>query len=93
MGHGIGFVLGNGIGCIDLDHCLTSGRLEPWASQIVEKHRSRALLIEVSPSGDGIHIFLPMEQGPGRVVRDGRRIETYPPDSGRYMTVTGKVWR
>lgn len=92
VGHGVGFVLGAGIGCIDLDHCLTGGKVQDWARETISEYRDRALLIEVSPSGHGIHIFLPMEQGAGRVIRDGRNIEIYPPDSGRYMTVTGERW-
>lgn len=86
-----GWVLGDGIGCIDLDKCLFGGVLEPWAREIVDKYRERAILIEVSPSGEGVHIFAPMERGAGRKIRDGRNIEIYPPDSGRYMCITGKA--
>lgn len=86
-----GFVLGDGIGCIDLDHCIEDGVVASWARQIVDEYRERALLVEVSPSGTGVHIFLPMATGQGRVIRDGRSIEIYPPDSGRYICVTGKV--
>ena len=87
-----GWVLGCGIGCIDLDHCIADGRLAPWAARIVDEYRSRAVLIEVSPSGSGVHIFLPMTGGRGRVVRDGDVcVEVYPPDSGRFICVTGRV--
>lgn len=89
IGVGVGFVLGGGIGCIDLDHCITGGKLEPWAAEIVAQHRDSAILIERSRSGEGVHIFTEMDTGRGRVVRDGRNIETYPPDSGRYIAVTG----
>lgn len=85
-----GFVLGNGVGCIDLDKCLKDGSLADWAQAVVDEYRERAILVEVSPSGTGVHIFLPMEQGSGTVIRDGRNIEVYPPDSGRYICVTGR---
>lgn len=86
-----GWVLGEGIGCIDLDKCMVDGSLEPWARKIVDEYRERAILIEVSPSGEGVHIFLPMEPSAGRKIRDGRNIEIYPPDSGRYICVTGQA--
>lgn len=86
-----GWVLGNNIGCVDLDRCLVDGVLVGWAREVVEEHKEASLLIEVSPSGSGVHIFLPMEPGKGFVIRDGRNIEVYPPDSGRYICVTGNV--
>lgn len=84
-----GWVLGNGVGCIDLDDCRTLDGLADWAQAVLDEVADRALLVEVSPSGRGVHIFLPMSEGPGRVIRDGRKIEIYPPDSGRYICVTG----
>lgn len=90
VGDGIGWVLGAGIGCIDLDDCLDGGRIEPWAAGLIRKYRHRALLIERSVSGTGVHIFLRMKPGAGRRIRDGRSIEVYPPDSGRYIAVTGR---
>ena len=84
-----GWVLGAGIGCLDLDKCLVDGVLADWARKVVEEHMDEALLIEVSPSGTGVHVFLPMGTGKGNVIRDGRNIEVYPPDSGRYICVTG----
>lgn len=88
-GDGIGWVLGNGIGCIDLDDCIDDGRIAPWAEQFIAEHKQSAILIERSLSGRGIHIFTPMTPGPGRRIRDGRSIEIYPPDSGRYIAITG----
>src|SRR4051794_453722 len=35
-GAGLGYVLGDGIGCWDLDHCITDGVLAPWARQFIE---------------------------------------------------------
>jgi len=86
-GVGIGFVLGNGIGCLDLDHCFTDGKLAPWAAEIVEANRGT--WIEVSRSGDGLHIFGLIEPAPGRKIRDGQRnVEVYSRD--RYIALTGK---
>lgn len=91
IGTGLGWVLGEGIGCIDIDHCIdAAGRLAPWAQSIVDDHRDEALLVEISRSGAGVHIFLPMEPGRGRIdYHQGHRVEVYPPGSGRYIAVTG----
>lgn len=85
-----GFVLGEGIGCIDLDHCLHDGVLTPAAAAFVAQLPDT--YIEVSPGGDGLHVFgyLPEKPGTRRVVA-GLNIETY--SAGRYMTVTGKAFR
>ncbi|GAB3292959.1 DNA primase [Pseudoclavibacter terrae] len=93
-GDGLGFVLGAGIGCVDLDDCLADGMLADWALAELDGRRADALLVEVSQSGKGLHIFLPMAQGKGRVIRDGERhVEIYPPDSGRFIAVTGRHYR
>jgi primase-polymerase (primpol)-like protein len=87
IGDGVGFVFnGEGIAGIDLDHCLTNGRLASWAAPIVKA--SKGTYMEISPSGTGLHIF-----GRG-VVGAGRRlngIEVY--DRGRYFTVTMRRFR
>jgi len=88
IGVGTGFVLGDGIGCIDLDHCLVDGELLPWAQTILD--RCPPTFTEVSPSGDGLHIFGLLEPGPGRGQRGGDGIEFY--STGRYMTITGIPW-
>ncbi len=91
VGAGIGIVLGDGLGCIDLDHCIEGGVLAPWAAEVLDEWRDRAVFIEVSMSGTGLHIFAPMPEGPGRRIRDGERcIEIYSRE--RYMAVTGRRW-
>ena len=91
VGDGLGFVLGNGVGCVDLDDCLDDGAPNEVARRFLDVHGKEALLVEVSYSGRGLHMFLPMEQGKGSVRVDrGQRVEVYPPDSGRYVAVTGE---
>jgi primase-polymerase (primpol)-like protein len=87
LDRGVGFVLnGDGIACIDLDHCISGGVLADWAADIVA--RAGKTFVEVSPSGSGLHIWGFAEVGKGR--RMGQ-VEVY--DRGRYMTVTGNRWR
>lgn len=88
VGVGLGIVLGDGLGCIDLDHCITGGKVADWAQAIVDEYRDDAFLVERSMSGEGVHIFLPMAEAPGRKVRrGGQYIEVY--SRGRYIAVTG----
>jgi putative DNA primase/helicase len=70
---------------IDLDSCRdpASGRLEPWAGEIVERLDGYT---EASPSGTGVHIIVE-----GKLPAGGRKkgqVEMY--DSGRFFTVTGQ---
>ncbi|SEI44972.1 Bifunctional DNA primase/polymerase, N-terminal [Arthrobacter sp. yr096] len=86
-GVGLGFVLGDGIGCIDLDHCFEGGKLAAWARDAIDVISEPIIFAEVSQSGDGVHVFIEASEGPGRVIRDGRNIERY--TTGRYIAVTG----
>lgn len=89
----LGFVLGAGVGCIDLDHCLIgdgrTGNAAPtvWAQAVLD---SVDTYVEVSPSGDGLHVWGLLPEAAGRVIRDGRSIEVYA--TARFMTVTGLRW-
>lgn len=87
-GTGLGFVLGDGIGCIDLDHCIENGELASWAAHVVVANPGT--YIEVSMSGTGLHIFGLLAEAPGRKIRDGRNIEIY--SQGRYIAVTGSAF-
>lgn len=84
-GDGIGFVLGDGVGCIDLDDCIVGGKVEPWARAILD--RCPPTYVEVSMSGRGLHIFGLLPEGAGRGQRGGDGIEWY--SVGRYIAVTG----
>ncbi len=86
---GVGFMLGDGILGIDLDHCYNpeTGELTEAAADIVATVRSYT---EFSPSGTGLHILCA-----GRLPKGARRnnqagIEMY--EAGRYFTVTGAPW-
>lgn len=82
VGDGVGFVLGGGIGCLDLDHCLTPSGLTSFARRVLEALPST--YVEVSPSGTGLHVF---GWVPERLGRRRPGVEVY--SRARYMTVTG----
>ena len=88
VGAGLGFALGDGIGCIDLDGALEAGQVKPWAQEILD--RCPDTFVEVSQSGKGLHIFGLLPEGPGRnrrlSVEEG--IEFY--SAGRFIAVTGR---
>lgn len=92
VGAGLGFVLSDvdDIVCIDLDHCLNplTGRLAPWAAAIVRD--AGTTYVEVSPSGDGLHIWGRANVRQGRRIRrpDGTAVEIY--GTGRYIAMTGR---
>lgn len=86
-GVGLGFVLADGIGCIDLDHCFEGGKLTDWAKEAIDSITEPIIFAEVSQSGNGVHIFIEAPEAPGRMIRDGRNIERY--TAGRYIAVTG----
>ncbi len=90
-GVGVGFVLSEAddVVCIDLDHCIRpDGSLESWAAPIVRA--ADTTYVEVSPSGDGLHIWGRADVRQGRRIRrqDGTAVEVY--GTGRYITVTGR---
>lgn len=84
-----GFVLGEGIGCFDLDHCLTDGVISVEAQAFLD--RCPATYVEISPSGDGLHVWGLLPEVPGvKKLVGGLSVERY--SRQRYMTVTGKRW-
>lgn len=87
-GDGLGFVLnGDGIVCIDLDHCF-DGQPTAEAQALIDSLPET--YVEISPSGKGLHIwgFAVLEKG-RRFTRNGLSVEIYP--AGRYITVTGRA--
>ena len=92
VGAGLGFVLnGDGIVCVDLDHCLSeSAVVAGWARKIVGQ--VPGTFVEVSPSGDGLHIWGRSSFAGGRrFTVDGGGVEIY--STARYLTMTGRKFR
>lgn len=79
------FAEGGGIVGVDFDHCLREGRLDPWVARWVERFNSYT---EVSPSGQGLHIFCKGKL-PGKAVKRPQA-ELY--DRARFFTVTGRAY-
>jgi P4 family phage/plasmid primase-like protien len=92
---GVGFSLAGdrSITCIDLDHVLNGGEVEEEFRWIVDGANT---FTEVSPSGDGLHVWFacPKPDGSDRVRGQrgtpGERVEMY--DHNRFMTVTGRPY-
>lgn len=92
VGVGLGFVLaGDGVGVIDLDHCLVDGKPSPAAAEFLKGYRRN--WIEVSQSGEGLHVWCRMEPAKGsRVVTDaGLHVETY--SQGRYIAMGSSTFQ
>ena len=75
-----------GLGCIDLDGCLVDGWLSPLAQRVLE--RNPGAYVEVSVSGNGLHIFGEFAEVSG-IRRPG--FEFY--SRARFIRVTGDVFR
>ncbi|WP_406379282.1 hypothetical protein [Streptomyces sp. NBC_01618] len=92
VGAGLGFALSDvdDIVCLDLDHCINTltGRVAPWAAAIPRD--AGATYVELSPSGDGLHIWGRTDVRHGRCIRrpDGTAVEIY--GTGRYIAMTGR---
>ena len=74
---------GDGIGCIDLDLCVSSGVIAFWAQEFLDANPDT--FVELSPSGTGLHFWGLLDSAPGRRVRDGRNIEDF--GQGRYIAL------
>jgi putative DNA primase/helicase len=87
---GIGFMLAadDGIVGIDLDHCRNpdTGDLSDTAKDAIERFGSYS---EVSPSGEGIRIFVKGVLPEGRRKETARGIEMY--EKSRFLTITGNA--
>lgn len=89
-GDGFGVMLGGGhLACHDLDHALDGGVLKPWAREVLDGITEPVLFVEVSVSGEGLHVFVDAPEGPGskRKVGDGGH-EFY--SQGRFIRTTLK---
>lgn len=90
-GDGYGVMLGGGLGCYDLDHCLVGGHLKPWARGVLDSIPERVIYAEVSQSGEGAHVFVAASEGPGSrtPVEDGG-VERY--TRARFIRTTGRTF-
>ena len=89
---GIGFEFANGYAGIDLDDVIDEkGNLTDYAAEIVQIMNSYT---EISPSDKGIHILfkidVPLSEIGSIRKNTALGIEVY--DTGRYFTVTGKIY-
>lgn len=81
-GDGLGIMLGDGLACYDLDHCLDGDQLDITARDAVKD--LEPVWVERSMSGDGLHVFVLAPEGRG-YRKDG--VEFY--SRGRFIVVTG----
>lgn len=83
-GDGFGFMLGDGIGCYDLDNALEGGVLKPWAREVIKAIAEPIIYVESSVSGRGLHVFIELAERKGtrRAVGDGS-VEKY--SYGRFI--------
>jgi len=91
---GLGFEIGSkaagrssGLFCVDLDHVLENGKIEDAAAR--EIFETLDSYTEISPGGDGLHIWIKADVTEERRKRVGP-IEMY--GDGRYITVTGNLY-
>lgn len=88
IGDGVGFVLGDGIGCLDLDDALdASGAVQSAIAATVLRDNPRAW-IERSMSGRGLHVLGLLAEAPGR---RRRGVEVY--SRARFIAMTADVFR
>ena len=80
---------------IDLDHVLKEGKLCGWAEKLIAE--LPATYIEISPSGDGLHMLYKLNDTPDLKTNkrnfdddDGTVLEVY--FNKRYFTITGNVY-
>ena len=90
LAQGVGYEFdGSGVYGVDLDHVINdAGALVPEAMEVINRLDS---FTEISPSGNGLHIFV---LAPGADITRHRKkdffLEIY--GEGRYFTVTGNVY-
>lgn len=82
-----GIMLGDGLGCYDLDH-VTDDEARAFIASIPEP----VVYAERSMSGDGVHVFIVAPESKGwRRVIDGVHVERY--SRARFIRVTGDTFR
>lgn len=67
VGDGLGFALGTGFACLDLDGCVApDGTLSELAQTVLELNPDA--WVELSVSGTGLHVWGLMDEQPGKVL-------------------------
>lgn len=82
-GDGLGIMLGDGLACYDIDHCLGKDQLP----ELLARVREPIIFAEISVSGTGLHIFVRSHAKSYK--RDG--IEFY--SRARFIRMTGRRYR
>jgi primase-polymerase (primpol)-like protein len=86
VGTGLGVMLGEGLGCYDLDH-VTDAQAAVFAALV----RESIVYAERSMSGDGVHLFVRAHEAPGwKRTIGGASVEFY--SRARFIAVTGDQW-
>lgn len=78
---------------IDIDHCLKDGKIDhnhPNAEQIEILLQIADTYVEISPSGDGLHLFLKVTEPLALIANKKAPFECY--TVGRFFTVTTNVF-
>lgn len=88
VGDGVGFVLGDGIECVDLDGALDDNGEIISAVALGVFSANVDAWVERSMSGRGIHVWGRLAEAPGR-----RRPEIEIYSRARFIALTGDVFR
>lgn len=89
---GLGVGIFNSIGAIDIDHCITDGKLSGMAEDIIQQMGSYT---EISPSGEGIRIIFMIEdfsfdKGRYYINNQKKGLEVYIAGATqKFVTITG----
>jgi primase-polymerase (primpol)-like protein len=83
VGDGFGVMLGDGLGCWDLDHCIEGDVVNDAALAVLGSVET-PLWVERSVSGTGLHVFVKADEAPGRKMPG---VEFY--SRARFIRVTG----
>lgn len=90
-GDGYGIMLGNGVGCYDLDNVVDAdGSLSDMAVEVIAGIAEPVIFAERSVSGRGVHVFVKAVEAPGRrrPLVGGSTVERY--TRARFIRVTGE---
>ena len=88
FGDGMGVMLGDGLACLDLDNCFDDGGSLLWWADEAAVGVSDPLWVELSVSGNGLHVFFECHEGQGRVRKYGAG-EAALYSRARFILVTG----